>query len=220
MLIPAILETEFNEIKRKVGELDQYTALFQIDIEDGKLVNGKTFLNPKMLDQIETDATFEMDLMVNNPQDFVRERILSVFKVCANIRAADKIPEFIQKAREQDYVVGISINIDTPIELVEPLLTEIDYIQFMGIIPGGQGRKFDKKVINKIKDFKDKYPSMEMQVDGGLDEDTIPKLLKLGIKNYVVGSAIFSSNNPVEVYKKLKEMVHDDTNNLFSLAEE
>jgi len=219
MIIPAILEKDFSEIKSKIAELDQYTAIFQIDIIDGKITKGETFLLPELLDQVQTEATFELDLMVENPQDFVQERILSVFKVCANIKAMQNIPAFIQKAKEQDYVVGVSINLDTPLDLIEPLLSEIDYIQFMGVTPGAQGRKFDKKTIEKITEFKKEHPYFEIQVDGGIDEKILLEIKDLGIKNFVVGSTIFNSEDPVGTYKNLKEIVNDTTNNLFSLAE-
>lgn len=218
MIIPAILEKEFSEVKKKVAELDQYTATFQIDVADGKLVDGETFTDIKLLDSIQTEATFEIDLMVENPQDYVEERVLSVFKISANIKATDKIPEFIEKAKSLDYVVGISINIDTPLELIEPLLNEIDYVQFMDVKPGGQGRNFDSKVIKKIKEFIEKHPTIEIQVDGGIDEEILEKIKNLGIKDYVVGSTIFDSPNPIETYKNLKDIVHDKTNNLFSIA--
>lgn len=219
MIIPAILEKEFSEVKKKVAELDQYSATFQIDVIDGKVTDGETFLDIKLLDSIETESTFEVDLIVDNPQDYVEERVLSVFKISANIKATDKIPEFIEKAKALDYVVGISVNLDTPLELLEPLLSEIDYVQFMDIQPGKQGRKFDKKVIEKVKEFIKEHPSIEVQVDGGIDEEILQEIKDLGIKNYVIGSTIFESPNPVETYKNLKEIVHDKTNNLFSIAE-
>lgn len=221
MIIPTILEPEFLEVKRKIELLEQYTPMFQIDIVDGKLTDGKTFLEPKLLDTIATESTFELDLMVENPQDYVQNRILSVFKVCANIKASKNIPEFIQKAKEQDYVVGISINLDTPMELIEPLLGEIDYVQFMDVIPGTQGKqKFNPKVITKVKNFIKEYPGVvEIQVDGGINEEILNEIKNIGIKNYVIGSAIFNSENPIESYKKFKEIVNDNTNNLFSIAE-
>lgn len=219
MVIPAILEQDFSEVKNKIELIDQETALIQIDVVDGKVTAGKTFLNPKLLDTLQTDTTFELDLMVENPQDYVKTRIMSVFKVCANINALDNIPEFIQKARAQEYVIGISINLDTPLELIEPLLSEIDYVQFMGVVPGSQGKnKFDKKVVQKIKEFKKKHPDMEIQIDGGVNENTIKDLLNLGIKDFVIGSAIFNSEDPIESYKFFKETAHDNTNNLFSIA--
>lgn len=219
MVIPVILEEDFSEVKNKIEIIDQETALIQIDIVDGKITAGKTFLNPKLLDTLQTDTTFELDLMVKNPQDYVKTRIMSVFKVCANINALDNIPEFIQKARIQEYVVGISINLDTPLKLIEPLIPEVDYVQFMGVIPGSQGKnKFDKKVVQKIKEFKKKHPAVEIQVDGGINEKTIKDLLNLGVKDFVIGSAIFNSEDPIGSYKFFKETAHDNTNNLFSIA--
>lgn len=218
MIIPTILEETFTEVKKNVEIIGDDAPLIQIDIVDGKITDGKTFLNPSLLDSIQTDTTFELDLMVENPQDYVKSRILSVFKVCANIKATNNIPEFIKRAKNLDYVVGISVNLDTPLELIEPLLGEIDYVQFMCIIPGHQGNKFNKKVITQIKEFTKKHPAMEIQADGGINKETIQNLLDLNVKDYVVGSAIFNAEDPVESYKVLKGIANDNTNNLFSIA--
>lgn len=219
MIIPTILEETFTEVKKNVEIIGDDAPLIQIDIVDGKITDGKTFLNPSLLDSIQTDTTFELDLMVENPQDYVKSRILSVFKVCANIKATNNIPDFIKRAKNLDYVVGISVDLDTPLELLEPLLSEIDYVQFMSVVPGSQGKnKFNKKVITQIKEFTKKHPTMEIQVDGNINEETIKNLLDLNVKDYVVGSAIFNAEDPVESYKVLKGIANDNTNNLFSIA--
>ena len=78
-----------------------------------------TFLSIKTLDQIDTDSTFELDLMVKNPQDYVKERILSVFKVCTYIKANSNVEEFIKRSKSLDYITGISVDSLTDIDEIE-----------------------------------------------------------------------------------------------------
>ena len=209
MIIPAILEKDIIEIKNKVQMLQDECSLFQIDVADGSLVNGSTFLSVKSLDQIDTDSTFELDLMVKNPQDYVKQRILSVFKVCTYIKANSNVEEFIKRAKSLDYITGISVDSLTDISEIEKYISDIDYIQFMGVEPGGQGRPFDKKIINKVKEVKDLYSFIDIQIDGGVNFDTLLELKKLGIKDFVIGSAIFADTDPINKYKKFKEFINE-----------
>src|SRR4030042_1150051 len=163
MIIPSILEKNLKAIQDKVAVLDKNCTLFQIDVSDGKLVHGEpTFTDIAKLDNIPTDANFELDLMVERPDLFVEKRVTNVFKICANIKATKYITSFIQKAKELDYITGISVNLDTPLSLIDPLVPIVDFIQFMGVEAGAQGRNFNKKVIAKIKEFKEKYPEIEI----------------------------------------------------------
>ena len=83
----------------------------------------------------------------------------------------------------------------------------IDYVQFYTIIPGKKEQPFERSVIHKIKDFKQKYSQIKIQVDGGVGENTILDLKNAGVEDFVVGSAIFNSSNPKQMYIKLSDMV-------------
>jgi hypothetical protein len=100
-----------------------------------------------------------------------------------------------------------SSDTDTHLELLEPYLDSIDYVQFMGIKRiGVQGQPFSSDVLNKIKMFRSKHPQIPVQVDGGVSVETATLLLSLGVSRLVIGSRLWNSDNPEQVFTELTEL--------------
>ena len=192
MIIPAILETDFAQIQKKIDIVDSLAQIVQIDIADGKLVEGTTFLDIQKFGQLKTRCPLEVHLMVENPTDFVKNRVKNVNTVISQVEAQN-VSGFIQAARAHGYMVGLSISNTSSWRLVVPFVGQIDCVQFMTIKPGGQGRPFDNSVLPSITEFKAAYPLMTVQVDGGVDKINLAKVLKAGADNVVIGSEIFHS---------------------------
>lgn len=197
MVIPVILETDLQKIKKKIDLVDNNSEIIQIDIADGILVKGKTYLNVDDLDTFDIETPLELHFMVNKPAEFLNKKLNNVQRVCSQIEA-EGIPEFIQRAKEFGYQVGLSLAPNTQIKNVEPYLKEIDYVQFVSVEPGGQGREFDYRVMEKIKDFRKKHPDIRVQVDGGINIENMDDVLKAGANDVVIGSAIFGMNNTAQ----------------------
>ena len=103
--------------------------------------------------------------------------------------------------------VGIAINQETRLELLEPYLDQIDYVQFMGIKRiGVQGQPFSKDVLSSIHRFKEKHPRTPVQIDGGVSVDSAPALLALGVSRLVVGSAIWNTEHPDRAFTQLQSL--------------
>jgi ribulose-phosphate 3-epimerase len=206
MIIPVILEESFEGIKKKVQLIDFVAKVIQIDFADGNLVDGKTFLDIYKLDEIKTDAEFDIHLMVKDPITFLDRKVHRVFKICSQIEADFDVANFIERARELEYLVGLSLNFETDIDTVEKYVSDLDFVQFVSVEPGGQGRKFHNEVIEKIGKFRERHSGVKIQVDGGIKKDIIPKLLNAGVNDVVIGSAIWKSENPKEEFIKLREI--------------
>ena len=102
---------------------------------------------------------------------------------------------------------GLGIKPSVDVDLLEPFLPEIDFVQFMGNdVVGHSGIELDPSVINKIKYFHDRHPSVEIQIDIGVNEETIPKLKEAGATRFVSGSSIFSAPNIKEAIEKLQNL--------------
>jgi len=196
MIIPGIFESDFEEIKRKIKTVETAARLIQIDIADGALVDGKTFLDLYKLDEVDTFAKFDLDLMVQNPLKFLGKKVEKGEKISMLIDAESYIEKFIERAKELGYKVGLSLRPSTPVEKIEPYLDELDYVQFFTIRPGGSGREFQVGVLEKLEKFKNDYPSIPFQVDGGIDKDYLPLVLKAGAIDAVITSHIFNTTNP------------------------
>lgn len=92
--------------------------------------------------------------------------------------------------------VGLALNMGSPLSLIEPYISRIDYVQFMGIDRiGKQSQPFNPKVIDRITAFKKRYPQMRVQVDGGVSLENAQKLLHSGASDLIVGSKIMQASD-------------------------
>jgi len=205
MIIPGILETSLSEIERKIHLVDPTAQLIQIDVADGILVTGATFLELEKLSTIKTSAQLEIHLMVQNPHKYV-VKLGNVSNYLSQVEASH-IGDFIRKSRGFGYKTGLSISPDTPNQSLETYLDQIDFVQFMGVIPGGQNRPFESKVLEKIKQFKLAHPQMETRVDGHMNLENIKMIKLLEVSHFIVGSDIFNDAQPLNKFKELLKNV-------------
>ncbi len=203
MIIPAILEKDLEKIKKEVKAVDTEAKLIQIDVADGQFVSDVTFLDVEKLDEIDTQASFELHLMVAKPLDFLKNKIQKVSKVSCHIEV-EQAGEFLKKAHELGYIAGLTLNAETPIENLAPFMRDLDYVQFMTVKPGKQGGEFIRSVLDKLDIFTQTAPSIPTQVDGGVDESQIPDIVNAGAKDIVIGSEIFQE--PVESFEKFEKL--------------
>lgn len=193
MIIPAIMEIELEEIQRKIRLVETLAETIQIDIADGKLVDGTTFLDMALLSSIESQCPLEVHLMVINPTHFVEKSPKNINSIVSQVEAPG-IADFVREAKARGLMVGLSVNNTTDWHAVVPYIMRIDFVQFMTIAAGGQGRPFDESVLSKISDFKAEYPWITIQADGGIDKENLAKVLKAGADNAVIGSEIFHAS--------------------------
>lgn len=219
MIIPTILEKSLEEIKRKVSLVDGEAELIQIDVADGKLTKGSTFLDTAGLSEIHSKSNLEIHLMVSDPLNYVKTKIENVTSICSQVEAGEATEKFIENAKMLSYRVGISVNPETEIEDFEKYVDKVDFVQFLMVNPGAQGQKMLLVVLDKIKKFTAKYPSVPIQVDGGVKVVNIRDLLQRGINNVVIGSEIFSSKDPREKLIELKKLLPMQKDKINSLSD-
>jgi ribulose-phosphate 3-epimerase len=217
-IIPAILPQNFNEIDEKTSLLVGLADVVQIDICDGKFVPSVTWPYKKRDENFEAilheergmpsweELDYEFDLMIKDPsEDDARQwlsagasRVVLHAESSADLHPAMKILNGLVE-------IGLALNIQTPLEVIEKYKAYITYIQFMGITKiGFQGQAFDERVLEKIKEAKEKYPDLAIQVDGGVSLATAEWLGEAGADRLVAGSVLFNSDNIVDTYRKLK----------------
>ncbi|OGC56584.1 hypothetical protein A3H26_01685 [candidate division WWE3 bacterium RIFCSPLOWO2_12_FULL_36_10] len=202
MIIPGILEKDFMEVVNKIQLVQDFTTIIQIDIADGKLVKGETFLEIDRIAEIKTKAEIEIHLMVENPLQYLVKKINNISRICAQIEVKDYIEDFINISHDFGYIVGLSLNPETEIQKLDRFLSKIDYVQFMTIIPGAQGNPFVYNVLAKINQFRQLYPKMPVQVDGGIDAETLPLVLETGVRDVIIGSHLFNQSDIRDAYIK------------------
>lgn len=210
-IIPAIMPKTIEDIYEKVGLVTEALS-FQLDIMDGKFVPEKTF--PFFGEKIVSIniGVFELDLMVKNASDRIPEWVHMgasrlIFHIEADEDILDNFLEFqdVLKGIER----GIAINLDTPLEKLDQMLPYFDFVQFMGIARiGYQGEQFDRRVIDRIKEFKKAYPYSIVSVDGGVNKESAQLLKEAGVDRLVIGSAIFNSGSPEENLQSFEKLLN------------
>lgn len=214
MIIPGILEQTFEEIKRKIQYVDCMAESIQIDVADDKQVDGRSFQEIDRLSEIKHKTPLEIHFMVESPLEYLslyKGKIEGVSKVCTQVTEDTK--DVIENLKRVNYKIGVSLNYEENLSLIEPFINELDYVQFMGVTPGKQGNPLIPGVLEKIKDFKRLYPNILTQLDGGANDITLPQILDSGVDNIVVGSAIFNSEDPEEKLLELQRTAYGRINN-------
>ena len=205
-IIPVILAKDLNEFTHKLNLLRPLQTLIQVDVVDGKFAPYLTFSDPEIIKQIAMPP-FELDLMVERPLKQVGAWAKAGVEVFIfHLESKDDPWLVIKEVKKYHLKVGMSLNPDTPWQALEPYLGQIDCVLFLGVHPGKSGQEFIPEVLEKIKEFHQKYPKMPFEIDGGVTEDNVEVLAKTGATRLAASSAILKSDNPKEAFKKLSEM--------------
>lgn len=229
-IIPAIIPKSFADLKEKMSLVSELVPIAQIDVMDGIFVTSKSWPHMRNPDPDFTailkeengfpfweTIDFEVDLMVSNPEQVWQnwllagaKRIIIHAESSKNLRGLfDVIKKKLPSEDSLLYTeVGVALNIDTPNEQIYPLLSSVDFVQFMGIAKiGFQGEPFDERVIAKIADLRGKYPNATISIDGGVNKENAVKLVKAGVNRLVVGSALFGSENISEELMNFQSLI-------------
>lgn len=195
-----------NEIKEKLEEIDNTTCDYiHIDIMDGIFVPNKVEYN----NEYRFNKKIDIHLMVEDVEKYIEKyKILNPTYITFHFEINQNIKKIIEKIKENNIKVGISIKPNTDINLIKPYLNMIDLVLVMSVEPGFGGQKFIENSTNKINTLKkireeNNYKYL-IEVDGGINIDTIDKVKNADIK--VVGSYITNSQNYQEKIDTLKKI--------------
>jgi ribulose-phosphate 3-epimerase len=217
--LPAILPKDFAELAEKIDLVKDMVKAVQIDVCDGQFTPDPTWPYGKRDDSFEKilkeeeglpgwqTLNFEIDLMVNRPEDIVDDWVIAG-ATCIIIHAESRgdVANAIEKLQGRAEV-GLAIGLDTPIDVIGQYKDKITSVQCMGIHHiGFQGEEFDIRVIEKVKEIKIRYPEMIVSVDGGVSLEVAQELIEAGATRLIVGSAIFNSDNFIEAIQKFKKL--------------
>jgi len=220
MIIPGIFEITQEAAAREINLLGNLAPKIQLDLADGILVDGKTFLDLNFLENLQITAEIQLHLMVQKPEPYFLALPAVIKDVCVQAEALMYNPlsmeSFDDVLKAKKIRVGLSFNQQTPVEDFEDYIKQCDFIQFMTVNPGGQGRPFIMESLDKIRFFKEKYPNVNLQVDGGISLDVMRMVVKVGADAVVVGSEIFRSTNSAQTYQNFVVQFENARANLFN----
>jgi ribulose-phosphate 3-epimerase len=205
-VIPGILEKDWHEIERKLAVVRRFSKTVHIDFLDGKFSPESSFMDFNSFIKYKDDFYLEAHLMTENPTQYIRQLAAVGFKrFLGHVEKMQDIDEFIAEG-EIFGEVGLAIDSPTPIDSINISFDDLDCILLMGDKAGKSGEVFLPETLKKIKELRLKT-QIPIEIDCGINEQTIVEAKAAGASRFVSTSFIFQSEDPLNSFEKLLSLV-------------
>ena len=199
---PSILSADFSQLGKEIKKLEEGGAdLIHVDVMDGHFVPNLT-IGPPVIKALRncTKLPFDVHLMISPVHKYIKNFAEAGSDIITiHPEATENLKESIILIKELNKKVGVSLNPNTDINIIESQLNNIDLVLVMSVFPGFGGQKFIPETIKKIKDLKkikDKNNySFDIEVDGGINFSNSKDVINAGANILVSGTTIFKENN-------------------------
>jgi ribulose-phosphate 3-epimerase len=200
LIAPSILSADFARLAEEIGRAEDAGAdWLHVDVMDGHFVPNLT-IGPPVVESIKKVAQVPLDLhlMITDPAkyaaDFARagaDVLTFHIEVCEDERAAREVVAAFRAAKVTKF--GVALNPDQPIERVFPILDAVDLVLVMSVFPGFGGQKFLADVLGKTRALRERGYAGHVEMDGGLNGETLPRCAAAGADVLGTGSALFGA---------------------------
>ena len=199
---PSILSADFSQLGQEIKNLENSGAdMIHVDVMDGHFVPNLT-IGPPVIKALRkyTKIPFDVHLMINPVHKYIKDYADSGADIITiHPEATSSLQESIDEIKKYKKKVGLSLNPDTKIEVIEKYLDQIDLVLVMSVFPGFGGQKFIKDVLKKIEKISEikhkKNFQFDIEVDGGINFSNFKEVLEAGANVLVSGTTIFKENN-------------------------
>ena len=199
---PSILSADFSQLGNEIKKLEEAGAdLIHVDVMDGHFVPNIT-IGPPVIKALRkyTDLPFDVHLMITPVHKYIENFATAGSDIITiHPEATDNLKDSIKLIKNLKKKVGISLNPNTGIDIIEDYLNKIDLVLIMSVYPGFGGQKFIVDVLEKIKtlnNFREKNNlKFDIEVDGGINFSNSKEVIKAGANILVSGTTIFRENN-------------------------
>ncbi len=212
IIAPSILSADFTKLGQELIDIEKAGAdWIHIDVMDGQFVPNITY-GPIIVDACSKASNLILDvhLMIETPDSIIPEFVKAGANyISVHQEACTHLHRSLQLIKSFNIKAGVALNPATPVSSIEWVIDELDFILIMSVNPGFGGQKFIKSSIDKIIELsrllKEKNSNAIIQVDGGINSETIKLVSDAGATSFVAGSAIFNTDNYKETIKNLRQ---------------
>jgi len=209
-IFPSFLRCDFGDLRGELNRLvDAGAQGLHLDVMDGHFVPNLTYGMPIVEGlRRHTDLPLDVHLMISDPLAYAKPMVdAGADLLTLHIEAIqqEEALDVIGAIKDMGVAVGVALNPETPLSTIKDCLPELDLVLIMSVEAGFGGQSFNRKVLEKIKSVRDAYPDVLLQIDGGVDVDTIQPAREAGCDLFVVGSAIFKQPDYRMAFDELTE---------------
>lgn len=211
-IAPSILAADFSALGEAVRAVEHAGAkLIHVDVMDGHFVPNIT-IGPAVVKAIRPHTTLPLDvhLMIDSPEKYIKQFAdAGADFIVVHVEACTNIEGIVRSIKDLGVKAGVTLKPATPVETIEKVLPLLDIVLVMTVEPGFGGQAFMESCLDKIVKLRNmldkKNLKAELEVDGGINTTTAPRVVKAGARVLVAGAAVFNKNQIVkEAIQKLR----------------
>ena len=214
-IAPSMLAADFANLERDIHMVNQSEAdWFHLDIMDGVFVPNISFGMPVLKAMAQhTKKTLDVHLMIVDPDRYIETFAqIGADVLTVHAEACRHLHRTLQAIKDAGMQAGVALNPHTPVSVLEDVINAIDVVCIMSVNPGFGGQKFIQNTYAKVRKLRamiDAHKSATLiEIDGGVNATNCTDLVEAGADVLVAGSFVFSSKNPLETIKNLRQVAN------------
>ncbi len=213
IISPSLLAADFLNLKDEIKMINNSEAdWLHLDVMDGVFVPNISFGFP-ILEAVSKVCTKPLDVhfMIVHPERYIEQTArLGTMMMNVHYEACTHLHRTIQEIHAAGMKAGVTLNPATPVCVLEDIIRDVDMVLLMSVNPGFGGQKFIENTIRKVERLRNMIREAEthtlIEVDGGVQAETAPRLVKAGVDVLVSGSYVFKSTDPCSTIQALKKL--------------